>query len=80
MKQHPLSLLFARPGGEYLADVDVAIKQADGSTVLAMRAAGPVCLVDLPAGKYRVEAASGGARKSHMVTVGATPATADFRF
>ena len=80
MKQHPLSLLFAQPGGEYLADVDVAIKQADGSTVLAMRAAGPVCLVDLPAGKYRVEATSGGARKSHMVTVGATPATADFRF
>ncbi len=80
MKQYPLSLLFAQPGGDYLADVDVAIRQADGATVLAMRAAGPVCLVDLPAGKYRVEAASGGVRKSQAVSVGGAPATADFRF
>jgi hypothetical protein len=80
MKQFPLSLLFARPDGGYLADVDVAILAADGRTVLAMRASGPVCLIDLPPGRYEVAAASGGVGKSHSVSIGSAPATADFRF
>ena len=80
MKDHPLSLLFARAGGEYLADVDVTVKDASGRTALAMRANGPVCLIDLPAGRYTVEAASEGVTKSQAVTLGTGSKTADFRF
>jgi len=80
MKDHPLSLLFARPDGGYLADVDVAIKDERGATAMAMRASGPVCLIDLPAGRYTVQATSGGATKRQNVSVGSGPKTADFRF
>ena len=80
MKDHPLALLFARADGAYLANVDVTIKSAGGDTALAMRASGPVCLVDLPAGRYTVQAATEGVVKTHTVTVGRGSQTADFRF
>jgi hypothetical protein len=81
MKDYPLSLLFARSDGAYLADVAVTVKDAGGGTAMAIRANGPVCLVDLPAGRYTVEATTeGGATKSQAVTVGGGPKSADFRF
>ncbi|MBO9516218.1 MAG: carboxypeptidase regulatory-like domain-containing protein [Variovorax sp.] len=80
MKDHPLSLLFARASGAYLADVDVTVKDAQGGTALAMRADGPVCLVDLPAGRYTVEAASEGVSKTQVVSLGEGSKVADFRF
>ena len=80
MKSHPLSLLFARAGGDYLANVDVAINEQGGKPVAVLRADGPVCLLDLPAGSYVVEATSEGGSKSQRVTVGAVPRTLDFRF
>lgn len=80
MKDHPLSLLFARADGAYLAEVAVTIKDANGATALAMRASGPVCLIDLPAGRYTIEAATEGVTKNQNVTVGSGPKTADFRF
>ncbi|MBB3180187.1 carboxypeptidase-like regulatory domain-containing protein [Variovorax sp. Sphag1AA] len=80
MKDHPLSLLFARASGAYLADVQVTVTDAQGSTALSMRADGPVCLVDLPAGRYTVAAASEGVTKSQVVSLGNGSKTADFRF
>lgn len=80
MKDHPLSLLFARGDGAYLADVAVTIKDAGGATALAMRASGPVCLIDIPAGRYTIEATVEGASKRQEVTVGGGAKTADFRF
>lgn len=80
MKDHPLALLFARTDGAYLADVAVTIRQTDGGTALALRASGPVCLIDLPAGRYTVEAALDGAQKRQEVTVGGGAKTVDFRF
>jgi len=80
MKDHPLSLLFARASGAYLADVAVTVKDAGGTTALAMRASGPVCLVDLPAGRYTVEAESEGVLKAQVVMLGGGSKTADFRF
>jgi hypothetical protein len=69
MKSHPLSLLFARADGAYLADVGVTIRDAKGATALR-----------LTAGRYSVEAASEGRTQRRDVTLGGAPATADFRF
>jgi hypothetical protein len=83
MKEHPLALLFARADGAYLANVDVTIKggDANNAAALAFRANGPVCLVDLPNGRYVIDAAMpGAAPKSQSVTVGGGSKTADFRF
>jgi len=80
MKSHPLSLLFARPDGGYLADVAVTLKDGSGASALSLRADGPVCLVDIPAGNYTVEATSEGVSKRQTVSIGGTPRTLDFRF
>ena len=80
MKEHPLALLFARSDGAYLTDVQVDIKGADGAPSLGLRASGPVCLVDLPAGRYTIDAAMAGSAKSQTVTVGGGSKTVDFRF
>lgn len=80
MKDHPLSLLFARADGAYLADVSVVIQRAGEAPALSLRARGPVCLVDLPAGRYTVEATVGGVSKRQDVTLGGAPRSADFRF
>jgi len=77
MKSHPLSLLFARADGAYLASVDVQIQ---GAASARLRAGGPVCLIDLPDGKYTVQASIEGTSKSQTVTVGGGPRTLDFRF
>ena len=83
MKEHPLSLLFARADGAYMASVDVAIKGGDvnSSAALAFRAGGPVCLIDLPDGRYTIDVTPpGGQAKSQTVTVGGGAKTASFRF
>ena len=81
MKDHPLALLFARADGAYLADVQVEIKAADGATALSLRATGPVCLVDIPAGRYTIAATTqNGESKTQNVTVGGGSKTASFRF
>ncbi|AVS74424.1 hypothetical protein [Paracidovorax cattleyae] len=82
MKDHPLSLLFAAGGGDYLADVQVKlVPQGWGDAgALSFSATGPVCLLDLPAGNYEVEATSGDKQKRQTVMVGKEPKTLDFRF
>lgn len=80
MKDHPLALLFARTDGAYVAEARVRIEGADGRPVLALRAGGPVCLIDLPAGRYVVHAEVEGEAKQQSVSVGAGSRTADFRF
>lgn len=79
MASHPLSLLFARPDGDYLADVMVTLTGPGGAAV-SLRAGGPVCLLDLPPGSYTVEARNEGVSKRQNVTVGGSPRTLDFRF
>jgi len=81
MKDHPLSLMFARPDGAYLADVDVTIQDAaTAAPAYVFRARGPLCLVDLPTGSYMVQASSGGVTKNLPVTIASAPRTVDFRF
>ncbi|GAA6118702.1 carboxypeptidase regulatory-like domain-containing protein [Acidovorax sp. FG27] len=82
MKDHPLSLLFAASGGAYEADVQVAIQPEGANAGQPMRftANGPICLVNLPAGKYAVEASAAGQTKRQSVTVGMGAKSLDFRF
>ena len=56
-KDFNLSLLFAQnKRGEYLADVKVSIADKAGKTVLKVVSDGPMLLVRLPAGAYKVSA------------------------
>ncbi|MDL5035645.1 hypothetical protein [Comamonas resistens] len=79
MKDYPLSLLFAAKDGEYLADVSVDIQSSQASAQFV--AGGPVCLIKLPAGSYKVTATSkDGQSHSQSVTTGKSAHSLDFRF
>lgn len=79
MKDYPLSLLFAAKDGDYLADISVDIQSAQGGTQFT--ANGPVCLVKLPAGAYKVTATTkDGQSQSKSVQTGKTGHSLDFRF
>lgn len=80
MKDHPLALLFARTDGAYVAEVQVRIETDSGQPVLTLRAGGPVCLIDLPAGRYVVHARLDDESTQQPVTIGAGSRTVDFRF
>lgn len=71
-----LKLLFVtQKRGGYLADVAVAVtEQGAKARRLEIRSDGPVCLLDLPAGRYRVEASFGGTQRGVEVKLGADAA------
>lgn len=55
--RYPLSVVFS--GGKsnnYVADVDIRVRDAAGKTVLQTNSEGPIMLIDLPAGKYLIDA------------------------
>jgi hypothetical protein len=76
MPQYPLALIFASPEAgnvaAYLADVQVAITDSAGKTVLNTKSDGPYLLVKLPPGKYKVSANAGGKIQTHDVDVPAS--------
>jgi len=56
-KRYPLAMVFsAGKDNHYLADVDIRVRDAAGETVLMTTIEGPIVLMDLPAGKYQVDA------------------------
>src|SRR5215472_8414834 len=56
-KDYPLSMVFsAAKDNEFLANVQVTIKNAGGKEMLTAVSDGPIMLVKLPAGKYSVAA------------------------
>ena len=68
-KNYPLSLtLSAGKRDEYLANVPMTIKNAKGKTLLDAKA-GPIVLVKLPPGKYRIAATRRGKTLERTVTV-----------
>lgn len=72
-KEYDLMLTFAARNGAYLADVDVAIADSDGNTVLQANCGGPIMLVDLPgSGSYRVHAEAAGYTVQRTVSVKAS--------
>ena len=80
MKDYPLSLLFARKDGEYLANLAVQIQGPKGEP-MAFKASGPICLLKLPRGHYSVKATTqGGESQSQNVDVSHNGHTLDFRY
>lgn len=80
MDKHPLSMLFARSGGDYVGTVEVTITPAKGESATKITADGPVCLVDLPEGKYEVTASTEGKTEKRSVSISGKPTKLDFRF
>ena len=78
----PLALEFVRkatPRDEYLADVEVAISDHGGRSVLEVTSDGPFLLARLPTGEYTVRAIYGGRSLEQQVHVAdRTPARAVF--
>jgi hypothetical protein len=64
-----LSLVTAARSGAHLAGVKVRITDADGKPVLETEMDGPLLLVDLAPGKYRLEATNEGETQKRALTV-----------
>lgn len=75
--RYSLSMVFsAGKHNEYVADVDVTIKNAAGKTLLSAVASGPIMLVKLPPAQYTVTAKFDGktlSREAHIGTKGDRP-------
>lgn len=67
-----LELLFVtQKRGGYVAGASVVVKR-DAATVASFEADGPICLLGLPPGAYRVEASLAGATVNRNIRVPAT--------
>jgi len=82
MRNHPLSLMFVNAQGEFLAAVAVTVKGDGGATVLSVPSSGgPICLIDLPNGRYSVTAEPQNHKaQTRSVTVGGGSRSLEFRF
>ena len=79
--QFNLKLVFALQSGNYVSDVQVAIADAKGKTLLDATSTGPWFLAKLPAGNYQIVATFEGKAVKRSVTVGkAKLQTVDFRW
>jgi opacity protein-like surface antigen len=81
-KQWPLSMEFAENHGghaDYVAGVDVVVRDASGRTALQATTDGPFMMAQLPPGRYTIEASLDGNTKRESVTIkGGAPAHATF--
>ena len=60
-KRYPLSIVLSEGRRDaYVAGARVTIADAGGKTVLDAKPVGPILLVRLPAGRYRIRAVAGG--------------------
>jgi hypothetical protein len=66
---YSLGLTFAADSGAYLADVAVRVLDAKGRTVFDTTVRNPIVLVDLPAGRYSIEATYQGRTQRSSVTL-----------
>lgn len=51
-----LALTFARSDGAFVADVRLRVRDAGGRTVYEASGVGPMVLLDMPSGRYLIEA------------------------
>jgi hypothetical protein len=69
-KDFNLKLVFTLNEGNYIADVGVTVKDAQGRTVVEDTAEGPFFLAKLPAGQYTVAATFEGKTVTRKLQVG----------
>lgn len=67
--QYDLKLMFTEANGTYLADLPVSINDEKGNTVVSTVTNGPILLVDLPAGTYRIKTEDGGTSREQKLSV-----------
>ena len=69
-KHYPLQIEFSeRHDNEFVADAKVKIADARGHTVFERSGMGPILLVRLPSGRYRVTASADGHAEARTVRV-----------
>jgi hypothetical protein len=71
--RYPLEVLFVQKSGkrdEFLADMPVTIKDANGRVVFRGRSSGPYFLAKLPPGRYTIASRSAGRALTRHVKVG----------
>jgi hypothetical protein len=68
-KDYNLKLIFAAKQGDYLSNVQVAVKDNQGNTVLDTVAEGPWMYIKLPEGKYAIHAEAQGQIKQQAAQV-----------
>jgi len=68
--KYRLKLIFTLTEGNYLAGVNVAVRDASGATVMQQADTGPVLLLNLPSGAFTVSATSEGRTQTRKVQVG----------
>ena len=66
---YSLGLTFASDTGAYLADVAVRVLDAKGRVVFDTTVRNPIVLVDLPSGRYSIEATYQGRAQRSSVTL-----------
>lgn len=75
-----LKLVFSLVEGNYVADVNVVLKDAAGKPVVEHFAEGPIFLAKLPAGTYSANVSYNGKAQSRTVKVGERLRTEYFRW
>jgi hypothetical protein len=81
--KYRLSVITAtKPHGAHLADVHVRVMRADGAVIFDQKLEGPWLLLDLPPGRYEVEASFGAEQLRQTATLppGGRPLQLVFRF
>ena len=69
-RQWPMRLVFSeRRDNEFVADVDLVVRDAKGREVLALDATGPMTYAKLPPGQYTVEATFEGHKQVRHVAL-----------
>jgi hypothetical protein len=78
-KEFPLLIVFSAAGGDYAVADSVRVTNAQGAVVLDVAQAGPMLMLNLPPGEYRVQARVGGAQQERSVHMGTQTQRLDWR-
>ena len=78
--QFPLLIVFSAAGGAYAVADGVRVSNAQGALLLEVAQAGPLLMVNLPPGEYRIQARIGAAApQERSLRLGAQPQRLDWR-
>ncbi len=78
--KYNVKLLFTESAGDYLSDVAVSIMTAKGKELASTVTDGPILLMQLKPGTYKVKATEAGRVQEHKLVVGKGRAYLQVRF